>query len=149
VNARDKFPKIKQQPTGAKEPRITSNPEGFYDARPSWRIYKLEMCKPYGWHEIDRAVFDRIKDRLIAFESMTWREILIDGKKRHHSVKTDLICKDARQRLAELQLDDYDRLLSLSLSGRERIWGIFSQGVLGILWWDPNHEVCPSLLKNT
>lgn len=46
-------------------------------------------------------------------------------------------------------LDDQDALVSLGLTGRERIWGFIANGVMNLLWWDPNHEVCPSLLKHT
>jgi len=117
--------------------------------QPSWRLNKLELCEPFGWHEVDKTTLEYIHSKLIAFESMTWSQILIDAKKRHHNVKTVDLCKEAQERLEALRLDDIDRVVSLALSGTERIWGVFSQGVLNLLWWDPNHQICPSVLKHT
>ena len=48
-----------------------------------------------------------------------------------------------------LQLDDWEELYSLRLSGRSRVWGLKEAGIFWILWWDPNHEICPSYKKNT
>jgi hypothetical protein len=46
-------------------------------------------------------------------------------------------------------LDEFEDLVSLRLSARERVWGILAEGVLELLWWDPDHKVCPSLPRNT
>lgn len=132
-----------------KSPRISSDPARYYDVQPSWKLGRLELCDPYGWHKLDRESIDRIHTRLVAFESMTWREILIDGRKRHHSVKTRDLSTPAQKRLEAVGLDDIDRIVSLSLAGPERIWGIFSNGVMSLLWWDPDHQICPAPLKHT
>ncbi len=76
---------------------------------------------------------------------MTWAEVL--GSKHNHNVDIDRLCKAARERLVQLKQHDLDELLSLRLSGAERIWGILSEGVRTIIWWDPDHKICPSLLK--
>jgi hypothetical protein len=80
---------------------------------------------------------------------MTWSEILVRGNKQNHLVRTASLCPEARARLAELRLDDIERLLALHLSGTERVWGIFTKGILTVLWWDPDHKVYPSHLKHT
>ncbi len=74
---------------------------------------------------------------------MTWAELL--GGKQNHNVSVSDLCKAARQRLEEIGQDDIDELLSLRLSGKERVWGILSEGVCTLLWWDPEHQVCPSV----
>ncbi|MEL6899611.1 MAG: hypothetical protein AAFP07_01565 [Cyanobacteria bacterium J06606_4] len=109
----------------------------------------LEMVDPYGWHETDAVTLKRIREKLGDFESMTWNQILVDGKKRHHSIRIDQIAKPALKRLREIEQDDIDRLVSLSLSGKQRVWGILEEGVLRLLWWDPNHKICPSHKKHT
>jgi hypothetical protein len=144
VGKKDKKPHLNRQPEESKGPRIDNDPEEYYSVRPSWRLNKLELCDPFGWHQVDRDTLENVRTKLIAFESMTWREILLDTKKRNHSVKTKDLCKGAQERLEALRLDDVDRVLSLHLTGKERVWGLFSQGVLSLLWWDPNHEICPS-----
>ena len=59
------------------------------------------------------------------------------------------LCSHAQKRLVEMKLDDVDEVHSLRLSGVHRVWGILTENVLTLLWWDPNHEVCPSLKKHT
>jgi hypothetical protein len=119
-----------------------------YQQSPSWRVGALEMVDPYGWHEIDACTLLRIHRFLSNLESMTWAEILIKGKKHHHSVSVSKICAAAQQRLADLDLV-LDDLVSLALSNTERIYGYLVNGVLFLLWWDPCHQVYPVEKRNT
>ena len=36
------------------------------------------------------------------------------------------------------------RLFSVRLTGRIRLWGLRDVSILRVLWWDPEHTVCPS-----
>jgi hypothetical protein len=146
---KDKKPQLRDVPIGAKSPRFSTDPTSYYELQPAWRLNKLEMCEPFGWHSVDKETIERIRSRLVAFESMTWREILVEGRKRNHSIKTEDLCRAAQKRLEEIGLDDIDRLHSLGLTGAGRIWGLFSHGVMSLLWWDPDHQICPSPLKHT
>jgi len=107
------------------------------------------MVDPYGWHEVGSTKLQEIQQKLSSFEAMTWNEILVTAKKQNHSVPCEDLCKKAQDRLAELRLDDVDELVSLHLSGRERVWGIRSHNVLTALWWGSDHSICPSLKKHT
>ena len=107
------------------------------------------MVDPFGWHEIDAGKIRDIRQKLAHFESMTWNDILVKGKKRNHSVAVTALCSDARHRLIAMNLDSLEELVSLHLSGKERVWGFREGAVLQVLWWDPEHQVCPSLLKHT
>lgn len=108
------------------------------------------MVNPYGWHDLDNTKVGEIRSKLAHFESMTWKEILLDSKKQNHVIKLNRLCKEAQERLHQMfPVVDFDELLSLRLSGKERIWGILEFNVVRVLWWDPGHDVCPSLLKNT
>jgi len=104
------------------------------------------MVDPFGWHEIERVKLDEIRNKLANFESMTWGEIL---GRNSHLIPVGDICKGARDRLEALKQDDIDELLSLRLSGKQRIWGILEEQALKLLWWDPEHLVCPSQKKHT
>ena len=77
---------------------------------------------------------------------MTWKAIGTNGS---HPVALNDLDKTARDRLAELNLDDIDHLYSLRLSGTERVWGILDRSILKVLWWDPDHQVCPAAKKHT
>lgn len=88
---------------------------------------------------------DSIKDlveKLKAAESMTWQEHVSSG--RSHNVERHKLCSEARRRIRDLDLDDVEMFFSLRLTGKERIWGIRSGGVLRVMWWDPEHVICPS-----
>lgn len=87
--------------------------------------------------------------KLSHFEMSDWNTIEREGygshgKTKHHSISVSDIVPKAQKRLAELKLDDIDSLFSIRLSGKFRIWGIRKFGYLQVLWFDPNHEVCPS-----
>ena len=118
-------------------------------AFPSWRIGLLEMVDPFGWHEIEKDKLSSIRQKFANFESMTWNEILVTHKHQNHSVSLDKLCKDALNRLRQIKQDDIEALVSLHLAGKERVWGIRQGEVLKVLWWDPEHLVCPSLKKHT
>ena len=126
-----------------------SSPRSTNDDHPSWRFTKLELVDPFGWHTIDTALLHFIRGKLQDFESMTWNQILVVGKKFNHSVKVSEIERSAMERLRSLRLDDIEELISLRVTGAKRIWGIRQGGALLLLWWDPNHQVCPSKLKHT
>lgn len=141
--------KVKVEPSIRKQPKVASGPSSFNDRKAAWRISHLEMEAPYGWQEVDLKTFAFIRSKLAAFESMTWNQIIVEGKKHHHSIPVDEIVKSARERLEAINQDDTDVLVSLRLSAKSRVWGILEEGVLRLLWWDPNHEICPSKKKNT
>ena len=109
----------------------------------------MELASCYGWQNIDGEKLKEIQTKLSNYESRTWLEILVDSKKQNHTVPINELSKLARERLTEMKLDDLDELTSLRLSGTERIWGKVNQGVMELLWWDPNHEVYPTQKKNT
>jgi hypothetical protein len=141
-----KHPKAKREPQVSKTPKKAGFDENPLKLRPAWRIGAMEMCDPFGWHALDAGQLLEIRDKLKSFESMTWGAII---GPQSHGVSTESLCKDARDRLAALRLDELEELFSLRLSGKERIWGVLEHNVLILLWWDPDHQVCPSLKKNT
>lgn len=103
----------------------------------------MELVAPYGWHTLDGSTLLYIREKLAHFETMTWNEILIAAKKRNHSIAVADLSPEAQQRLEDLGLG-LDEVVSLRLSGPERVFGYLENGVLVLLWWDPEHQVCPS-----
>lgn len=130
--------------TVSKTPKIEIR-QNFYQLKPAWRISRLEMRDPFGWHKIKQEKLVEVCSKLGELEASTWSEIFITRKKQNHSVLVSSLCKDARDRLKALKLDEYEELISIRLSGPERVWGYQYQDALTLLWWDPEHQVCPSL----
>lgn len=130
-------------------PRV-QEPVDFNKATPVWSFAALDLDGPFGWRSLvepDDQV--EVLNRLRALEKMTWHEIKMEGKKRNHSIRVADCSKEAQKRLRELELDDVDELFSLGVKGEPRIIGILDRTIFKILWWDPEHQVCPSHKKHT
>lgn len=131
----------------SKVPRIPRQFNTGGNDTPLWQVRTIEMDGPFGWSSMPRSHFlDAVFPKMKNFESMKWSEIL---GRNSHEVRVADISKDAQKRLEHLNLEDVDKLVSLRLEGQERIWGIRMQQVFRILWWDPNHQVCPSHKRHT
>jgi len=131
----------------SKTPRIRKPFDTGYNKNPVWQIGNIDLGGPFGWSKIDRGhLVDEILPKIQNFETMRWQEIL---GRNNHEIRISDISRTAQRRLADIKLDDIDQLVSLRLTARERIWGIKSQKTLRVLWWDPEHQVCPSLKKHT
>ncbi|MFH2067099.1 MAG: hypothetical protein ABIK15_18005 [Pseudomonadota bacterium] len=113
----------------------------------AWQVGIIDLKGPWGWEAIDKSLlFEDILPKIQNFESMLWSEVL---GRNNHEIPVNKICKEARKRLAELGFDDFDTLVSLRLTGPQRLWGIRIDNILKILWWDPHHEIYPYLKKHT
>jgi hypothetical protein len=135
-------PALKQFAT-EKKPVVSSVPE-WGKFKPAWQVSKLEMCDPFGWHQLEKAKLEDIRTKLAQFESMTISEIFVAGRYQHHPIPVVKLESTARKRLDELNLPDVEQLHRLRLSNKERVWGILTQNVIQLLWWDPDHQVCLS-----
>jgi len=99
---------------------------------------------------LTRNIFwSEIYPKLKLFEEKTWFEIEKEqfgdkSKTKHHFVNVGKIIQEARIRLKTLNLDNYDELFSIRLTGRIRIWGIREHGYMKILWFDLEHAICPT-----
>lgn len=137
------------KPDWKKIPTGSAPPGGFDRHVLGLSVRLLDLHGPFGWSKLQAAQIEFVLKKLQAFETMTISEIYVQAKKQHHAIPLEDLCKEALDRLRELKLDEYDRVHTLRLGGTERIYGLLSENVLYILWWDPDHQVCPSTLKNT
>lgn len=87
-----------------------------------------------------------VLQKLGQLEAFSEQELRAQGS--HYIAKGDVI-QDAKKRLEQLKLDDVDELYSLRLSGANRVFSIRRNNVMCLLWWDPEHEICPSAKRNT
>lgn len=132
-----------------KSVRAAHEPESFDRQTPLWQFHRCDMDHgTWGWSTLDSSEFLKVLQFLRGIETMTWAEIMRAAGGRshgnnHHSIPVDGLCKEARQRLIELQLDEFDEVFSLRVDARKRIFGIRDGRVLRIIWHDPNHSVCP------
>jgi len=133
-----------------KESKSTYNPNSFYNQNPTWSFSKCDFDhEDWGLCScVDMRAMSKILKSLNSWEYQSWNDILTatSGKRngtRNHAISVGEIIKPAQKRLEELNLY-YDELYSLRLTGAERLWGIIEGGVFRVIWYDPNHEICPS-----
>ena len=109
----------------------------------------MDMEGPWSWDKIERKQLLEVQKKLSGLESNSWNEILVRDKHFFHSIAIEDLIVEAQQRLLYLRLDDLDQLISLRINGPNRVWGYRKEHILYLLWWDPDHEVCPYVKKGT
>lgn len=129
-------------PKGA---RAESNPDDTNRQTPVWSIAIFDHAGPWGrtMCETPGHLWEDIFPKLKNYETMTWGEIYRD-RDRNHPVGVLGLIKEAQDRLVALKLDDNEELFRFRLSGTGRVWGIRVGRVFQLLWWDPDHKICPS-----
>ncbi len=115
-----------------------------------WNVSKVDSDGQWGWNQVNCSYFfQEIWEKMRDFEKKKWSEILGRDHHKNHKIQVSKIIRDAQKRLEELGHDDQEELVSFRLTGRQRLWAIQMEGKAYLLWWDPNHEVCPSHKKGT
>jgi hypothetical protein len=135
-------PKIALSRTDKKQVRSIEAP---LPANPSWRFSTVDQAGPFAWPK-GKEEEQYILQKLHEFDSMQWGEI--EGK-QNHSIAVSRLSKEAQDRLSAINQDDVEEVFSFRLQGEHRVFGIRVRGVVKLLWWDPEHKVCPSNLKHT
>lgn len=80
----------------------------------------------------------------------TWRDVVEEKtfgktgvKKKHVAYPLDDITKEARDRLKEIKMDDYDEIFRFRMTNQERLYGFVVSAAFIAVWFDPTHKVCP------
>jgi hypothetical protein len=101
--------------------------------------------------DVSREDFEHqeVLDKIIKYSSMTWREILQQthdgGKSKHHFLRYESLSGEAQMRLQSKKLEEAsDSIFSFALTNLLRIIGIRDKEKFHVLWYDPEHKVCPS-----
>ena len=138
-----KFPHIAKLPTREKRPKAPHVRGGPL----VWWFSTVDRSGPFAWSALDDpAVYKAAMEKLHHFEMMEETDM---RRGSSHPIQKDQLCKDARDRLVEIDLDDLDELMSFRLTGTGRVWCRMINSTMLVLWWDPEHRVCPSLKKHT
>jgi len=143
--AKTKIPRQASEPNPLKQPK-SKDPE-IAGSPLAWRFSGADSDGPFAWTTlIHGSPFKEVIERLHEFEKMNWEQIIRTGS---HPIEIWKCEKAARDRLAEIKQDDIDELMSFRITGLKRVWCIQDRNIMRVLWWDPEHAVCPSPKKNT
>ena len=137
-------------PKGGKTPVLGPPDDGFYNRmRACWRLQRLQMIGPYGWHQLNAEQLAYIREKLIEFEAKDWNQIFVAERDHNHRVDVAAFDCPAAREWMRRNMPDQDVLWTLRLMGKQRIWGIFRDGVFHLMFWDPEHQIKLSLKKHT
>ncbi|PIS00440.1 MAG: hypothetical protein COT84_07530 [Chlamydiae bacterium CG10_big_fil_rev_8_21_14_0_10_35_9] len=139
-----KTPRTSFNPVESKIPKAGIFPSE--DNHPEFRVEQMDKDGLWGWDKFEPSMIQELFKKIFEAQKLTWQSLRDNGS---HPILYDKLSAEAQKRLRQLQKDDLDELYSLRISGSKRIWGIKEGNLFLILWWDPKHEVCPSLKKHT
>ena len=111
----------------------------------AWRFSSIDKEGEFAWPDIPATV-NEIHKTLYDYDSMTWSEV---KSKQCHSISTQNLSDSAKKRLETIGKADAEKLFSFRVNAKARIIAIRDNNVAKLLWWDPEHQVCPSVLKHT
>jgi hypothetical protein len=137
-----------------RSPALPQSIGSYYGLNPTWSFKKCDFDHPQWGLSQNPKHLPQLLKKLASFELQTYGEIFSStsgraSNTRNHWIDVEHIVKDAQDRLAAQNLNDEDSLCSLALSSLERVWGVIKAGVFYIIWYDLNHEVCPSNKRHT
>ena len=113
----------------------------------SFRFGRIDHDGPWPFHGIEGTAHKRVLQKLGHIGASTFEEL--SGPSGNKAIPIEHLCSDAQNRLRDLGLDDYDEVWEMRIGGKERVWGLRDASLMLLLWWDPEHEVCPSEKKHT
>ena len=138
-------PQCKTVPVSGR-PRALQNSVSDDAESPAWQFNLLDIDHSlWGWKTFKSNV-EEIFFFLSTLEGMTWHDLKKqnggrgkNGGTNHHAVQVDDLTKLARDRLRDLKLDEHNELFSLRVNNTRRIYGIKSNKVFKVLWYDEYH----------
>lgn len=129
-----------------RQARAKEDPGSTEAQTPAWQFHRCdEEHGLWGWGKLSPEKRQRIiSGHLVHFEKLTWAKLKEQAGGRstgtnHHSLQIENFSPEAKARLSELHLEDYDELFSLRLMNTIRLYGIREGRVLRFVWHDPHH----------
>jgi hypothetical protein len=147
--------KLALPPGGTTSGKRTGNPSSLLPGSASsserlcWRFTHVDHDGRWGFDQMEPAVLCEILRKLAHCESMTVAELRKSGRLFKDYDLPGGLCKDALERLTVMGRDDMTKIQRLEFTGLQRLYGFLDGNVFHVVWWDPQHEVYPSKLRNT
>jgi len=141
-----KNPRRAVTPPSGKTPRREQDPINFDSSFFQWRVHDTYIDYDHpnlGWQNVDTIELLRsIITTLQSYEGLTWAEV--KTKPHCHSKDIDELKQQLQNRLNERKLDYVERLFQICMGSIHRIWGYRERRVFYLMWYDPEHDVCPT-----
>ena len=142
--------------TGKNNREAKSRRDPSEDCFPVWIFTKVDVSGKFAF-DVSRHDFDSryVLGKIIEYSRMKWSEIRRHthgekNKSKHHFLEYGSLSSEAMERIDAKHLhDDTDAIFSFAFGGKVRVIGIRKDEKFYPVWYDPNHEFCPSSKKNT
>ena len=150
-----KYPATSIQPPAGKVPRQGVSVD-VYSQPFRWDTSDCDLNGPFGWVTINpELLLQDIIPKLQQFETQTWNKVERQSSNHHHFIEAKRLAPEARRRLTEIEsflaergVENVASLFSLRLEAKRRILGTRQGAILRVLWYDPEHQVCPTVPKS-
>lgn len=121
--------------------------------KPIWRFDMIDRSGKFAF-DLSRDDFKHkeVLQKLMDYGEMTWADIDRQqhdkGKSKHHYLEYNSLSSEAKERIQKRKFDEEtDVIYSFALQNLLRIIGFRQGAEFHIVWYDPNHEFCPSSKK--
>lgn len=137
-----KQPIVKYHLVSRKVPKITP----LFDNNEGTIVFSFQWFDGVSrWGKTQEVNFWDVAEKLKSFEQKEWKH-LAGYTKRDHPIEFHKLVKDAQDLVSKMGIfDDHDEMWSLHLDGTKRLWGLKYGRYFMAVWWDPDHNICPTL----
>lgn len=145
ISSAGKHPAVAAKVSTSKQPKSRFSAAQIEGLPLCWRYSSADRNGPWAWTALtDPDKYKKVQELLHEFEGLNWQQIIETGS---HPIQQNCFSKDAQNRLAAIKLDDLEEMMSFRLEGDMRVFCIRDKNLMHVFWYDPKHEVCPSLKK--
>lgn len=109
----------------------------------------LERLKLYEEHTMKELLAPKFSEFKIYNDFSTCKNKEAIARLSKEYWKVDPKNKDIVENDEDQKKIPVDSIARFELDGKKRLYGFLVQNEFHIVWWDPNHQVWPSTLKNT
>lgn len=122
-----------------------SHPEGMFTVR--WTHFDYDG--PWCLGKSSPAEIVNLMKRLRDFERMHPNEVFNGAQPLGKTYNQVDLIDEALTRLDELEFGDQTEISRLRITGPSRFYGYQRDLIFYAVFWDPEHEICPSKKKHT
>lgn len=119
------------------------------DSTITWRFSEHDDDGEWSLAQITPEHLAGLIGKLRSFETMTVGELFRPGSEHGKRYAVESTPGHVQVRLTAIGRADETEIVRLRCTGRQRLYGFLRGGIFHILWWDPRHEVWPSVKKHT
>lgn len=132
-----------------KKPVIAQSNSVIHE-KPIWRFDMIDRGGKFAF-DLSREDFEHrtVLQKFMDYGCMTWDDIDKQqhdrNKSKHHYLNVESLSHDAIDRIKAKHLEEEtDAIYSFAFQNLLRIVGLRQGAEFFVVWYDPNHEFCPS-----